>query len=305
MAEWLPLKGTMSATGICIGKWQAKVAVIHWGLKPLSPTLPGFNSVPDTPRVCAVSYLNTLPLVWGALHGPQKGQCKLDFALPAGCADALAADTADIGIVPVAELLRLPLEIVPGLGIACFGQVRSILLAAKTALSQIRTLAADTSSRTSVQLARIILRERYGVEPEIRPHAPVLDEMLAVCDAALVIGDPALRIDPAASTVTMLDLGEEWRLLTGLPMVFAVWACQPWLDPLRYEELFRGSYEYGRARVDEIAAQEAALRGVSEELAREYLTRYIRFEIGEAEREGLRTFLQYAGGVREREKVKA
>ena len=103
-----------------------------------------------------MSFLNTTPLVWGMLHGPQKGIFELDFRVPSGCAEQLASGAADIGIVPSFELTRQNLEVIPGVGIACHGAVRSILLVSSRPAAAIRTLAVDSSSRTSMQLARII-----------------------------------------------------------------------------------------------------------------------------------------------------
>ena len=178
----------------------------------------------------------------------------------------------------------------PDVGITCLGAVRSILLISKVPFGEIRTLAADGSSRTSVQLARVILRERYGAEPAIGSQAPVLESMLADADAALVIGDPALRIDPERLPYRCLDLGAEWLALTGLPFVFAAWAGKPGLPAESLRPLLRESYEYGRARIDEIVESEFVRRGVSRELANQYLRRYIRFEIGPKEERGLETF---------------
>src|SRR5207248_359598 len=104
---------------------------------------------------------------------------------------------------------------------ACRGPVRSILLIAKCPAPEIRTLAADTSSRTSVELARVILSRRYGAMPVRIPHAPDLPAMLRAADAALIIGDPALALDPAHLPYRVYDLGAEWVEMTGLPMVFA------------------------------------------------------------------------------------
>src|SRR5215813_9196929 len=176
------------------------------------------------PRVSAVSFLNTTPLVWGILHGPQQGLFDLEFRLPSACADDLANGSADIGIVPSFELTKQELEILPGVGIACHGAVRSILLISSVPAAKIRTLATDTSSRTSVELARVILERRYQNSPDFIRHAPDLDAMLKIADAALIIGDPALRIDPTTLPYHSYDLGLEWLELTGLPMVFAVWA---------------------------------------------------------------------------------
>src|SRR5262245_22871672 len=117
------------------------------------------------------------------LHGPQRGLFDLDFQIPSICADRLARGEADIGIVPSFELTRQDLEVIPGTGIACRGAVRSILLISREPAAKIRTLAADSSSRTSVELARVILERRYGATPESIPHAPDLEGMLRVADA--------------------------------------------------------------------------------------------------------------------------
>ena len=158
------------------------------------------------------------------LHGPQQGLFDLDFRIPSGCADDMAAGAADIGLIPSFELTRQDLEVIAGPGIACRGPVRSILLISSRPAPEIRTLAADSSSRTSVELVRIVLERRYGAAPVSIPHPPDLEAMLRVADAAVIIGDPALRIDPARLPYYVYDLGGEWVEMTGLPMVFAVWA---------------------------------------------------------------------------------
>ncbi len=244
-------------------------------------------------RVCAVSYLNTTPLVWGMLHGDQRGLFDLEFRVPAGCADALASGEADIGIVPSFELTRQDLEVIPGAGIGCHGAVRSILLLSSRPATEIRTLAADSSSRTSVQLARVILKRKYGVAPEVISHPPDLDAMIMAADAALVIGDPALRIDPRKLRLHVYDLGAEWVELTGQPMVFAVWAGRRGAVTPDVSQAFRESCRFGRERIDEIVALESAARGFEPELVREYLTRHIVHELGPADYAGLDLFLSY------------
>lgn len=246
-------------------------------------------------QVGAVSYLNTTPLVWGMLHGPQRFSVKMRFSVPAVCAQEVEEGITQIGLVPVAEIARQELEIVRGVGIACRGAVRSILLAARVPWRNVRTLAADSNSRTSVQLARVILSERYGVEPEVIPRKPYLETMLSQHDAALIIGDPALRIETATLPYEWLDLGTEWFALTGLPMVFAAWAGKRGLplEPLR--DLTRGSYEFGREHISDIVLKEHAARNVTKELAQRYLSECIRFEIGPEEEKGLDAFLELAG----------
>jgi predicted solute-binding protein len=198
------------------------------------------------------------------LHGPQQGLFDLEFRIPAGCADRLASGAADIGIVPSFELTKQDLEIIPGVGIACHGPVRSILLISSRPAAEIRSLAADASSRTSVELARIVLARKFGVRPRFFAHEPDLEAMLRQADAALIIGDPALRIDPARLPYHVYDLGAEW------------------------------SCRYGRERLEAIVASESARREFAPELVREYLTRHIVHELTDRDYEGMELFLEYA-----------
>jgi chorismate dehydratase len=246
-------------------------------------------------RVCAVSYLNTTPLVWGLLYGPQQGLFDLEFQIPAACADRLAAGEADIGIVPSFEVARQGLEVIPGAGIACHGPVRSILLVSARPAAAIRTLAADCSSRTSVELARVILARKYGAAPRIFAHPPDLEAMLRLADAALIIGDPALRIEPDRLPYHVYDLGGEWCELTGLPMVFAVWAGRRGVATPEVAEAFRASCGYGRERLDAIVAAESARREFAPELVRRYLAQHIVHSLEARDYRGLETFLEYAG----------
>ena len=249
-----------------------------------------------------MSFLNTVPLVWGMLHGEQRGVFDLSFAIPAECADRLADGRADIGIVPAVELNRQRLNIIRGAGIASRGPVRSILLISKVPFDQIRTLATDSSSRTSVALSRIILARKYAVQPQVISLPPDLDRMLSQCDAALVIGDPALVIDPARQPQRTLDLGAEWTSMTGLPMVFAVWAARP-DAPGQHPEPFSASLRYGLDHLEDIVREYHSRVGVSADLARKYLTSHIVFELGEREYAGLDRFLQYAAELETRKEL--
>ena len=243
--------------------------------------------------MCAVSYLNTVPLVWGMLHGEQRGLFDLDFCLPSECADRLEDGRADIGIVPSAELPRLNLEMIPGTGIASRGAVRSILLVSKVPRERIRTLAADTSSRTSVQLARILLAQNHGARPRLVPFRPELNSMLEAADAAVIIGDPALRVDVEHSPYEIFDLGEEWTATTGLPMVFAVWGGRKGRVTPELARPFLESCRFGLAHLDDIVRLESAPRGLAEATVRDYFVRNVTLELGEAEYQGLRLFLRY------------
>jgi predicted solute-binding protein len=248
--------------------------------------------------VCAVSYLNTVPLVWGLLRdAAQRDLFDLRFALPSACADQLASGEADIGIVPVIEMGRQKLDFFHNCGIASLGPVRSILLISQVPFDQIKTLATDSGSRTSVMLARIILTEKFGCDPQLISHTPDLPAMLKLADAALLIGDAALRVDPAALPFATLDLGEQWTELTGLPMVFAVWAGRKQYIREPYGQALLDSCRYGLGRIEEMVAHEAPARGFSAELVREYLTRFIRFEFAAPHYRAIDTYLQYAAAL--------
>jgi predicted solute-binding protein len=251
------------------------------------------------PRVCAVSYLNTVPLVWGIEHGAQRDIFDMNYALPSECADRLAVGEADIGIVPVIEMARQKLDYFRSTGIACRGAVRSILLVSKVPVREIKTLATDNGSRTSVMLSRIILAEKYGVQPKLISRRAELAPMLGEADAALVIGDPALHLDPATLPFETLDLGLEWTQMTGLPMVFAVWSGRKEVMLPRYEQAFLDSLHEGLAHLDQIVREQAPIRGITEQLARDYLTHHIVFELNERDHEGLNLYLKHAAKLQE------
>jgi chorismate dehydratase len=228
------------------------------------------------------------------LHGDERDVFDLRFALPSECADQLASGEADIGIVPVIEIARQKLEYFRGTGIACHGPVRSILLVSKVPFREIRTLATDSGSRTSVMLSRIILQEKFGVEPKVISRTADLAPMLGEADAALLIGDAALRVDPATLPFESLDLGAEWTTITGLPMVFAVWAGRKEIIEERYAKAFVDSCRFGLSHMDEIVRTEAAGRNFPEAVVRKYLTEHIVFELGDRDYQGLELYLARA-----------
>lgn len=233
-------------------------------------------------------------MLHGAGEADGRGVFDLRFALPSVCADQLASGEADIGIVPVIEIARQKLEYFRGTGIACHGPVRSILLISKVPFTKIRTVATDAGSRSSVMLTRVILAEKFGIEPKFISMPADLAPMLGEADAALIIGDPALVVDPASLPFETLDLGEVWNTMTGLPMVFAVWAGRKGVIQERYHQAFLDSCRYGLEHVEDIARAEAGPRGITEALAREYLTHHIVFELGERDYAGMELYLKHA-----------
>lgn len=237
--------------------------------------------------------------MWGLEHTSLGDRVQLEYALPSVCADRVREGTADIGILPVIEIERQGLEWLPGVGIACEGAVRTILLISRKPLDRIETLATDSGSRTSVMLSRIILAERYGAEPRTLTMPADLEPMLQAADAALIIGDPALRLDPEAlkAKYEVLDLGAEWTAMTGLPMIFALWSGRRDRMAAGMADLFVRSCRYGLAHIDDIVRQECLKRQVPEMLAHEYLTRHIVFELGERHYEGMRRYLSMAAAM--------
>jgi chorismate dehydratase len=243
-------------------------------------------------RIGIVNYLNSRPLSRGLLKGEAGGSHVCELLSPAAIADRLRDGTLDAGLVPSIELARIPgLEVVPGLAIAATHEVRSVLLVSKVPVGEIESVALDENSRTSAALVRIVLAERYGLEPDYRAAGADLDAMLADADAALLIGDPALVVLRERHVV--LDLAGEWLEMTGLPFVFAVWAARAGADHALAEEL-RASFEVGRGELDAIVAEAAAESGLSAPVLRDYYTRNLRFEMGPAEQAGLAEFLRRA-----------
>ena len=236
--------------------------------------------------------------MWGLLHGPQRGALDLRFEVPSVCAALLQSGEVDIGLVPVIEMYRQNLLMLPGLGIASRGEVRSILIVSKVPAAQIQTLAVDASSRTSVVLARILLAERFGSRPELTEAPPNVAEMLENADSCLLIGDPALRVklDPREERF-IYDLGAEWNSWTGLPMVYAVWAARTVVDWGPAYGILLDSWRFGKARIDEIARAECGARGISFEEAREYLTRHIHFELSNDYLAGLMRYQSAARAI--------
>jgi chorismate dehydratase len=248
---------------------------------------------PSRLRLSVVDYLNAVPLFWGLQHGPQKGLVDLDFMLPALCADALRVGQVQGAILPSIEYQRIDgLKIVPGLSVSSPGPVRSVLLISERPVEQIRSVALDTSSRTSACLVQIILRRQYKLHPEVKPSAPKIAEMLRECDAALIIGDPALASDYPGLRV--YDLADEWRNMTGLPFVFAIWvlkqeaASAAWIAPLQE------GVAYALQHLDDIAESETIRTRLAIPLIHSYLTENIDFSLGEKNLEGLRMFFRLA-----------
>lgn len=249
------------------------------------------------PRVAASYYLNSAPLIWSFAQGPRRGDVRLlTHAAPARCADMLARGEAEAALVPVIEYQRLPeVAVVPGVCVGARGPVKSVVLVTRgQELSEVRTVALDTSSRTSAALVRVIFGEFVGRVPRFTPSEPNLPEMLEASDAALVIGDPAMVFP--RERLRVYDLAEVWREHTGLGFVFAMWMTREGAPCAVRGVGFAAARDEGLAHADEIAAQYEAELGLPRAELLSYLRDNICYELDGEMRAGLELFYRLAHG---------
>lgn len=250
-------------------------------------------------RISAISYLNTAPLMWDFEHGNAGANFDISYTIPSQCAADLKAGGADIGIIPAAAYTAIPdLVILPGVAIASKQAVRSILLVSKVPLEEIKTVALDTSSMTSVALTKVLFAKWWKRSTEFTPMAPDIAQMLREHEAGLVIGDPALQID--RSRYITFDLAEEWIRFTGKPFVFAFWAVRRAAAEnadLDLATMFQESRDHGLQHVHEIAKQWAPRLNLREESIISYLRENIHYSLDADCLEGLRLFYQHAQEV--------
>jgi len=275
-------------------------------------------------RISIVEYLNTAPLVWGFTEGPLAGKYDLSFTLPSQCADALRHRDADVAIIPSIEYQRIEDVIaLPDIGIAAKGEVRSILVVAKKPVEMAKRIALDTSSRSSAALVRILAEQYWKVQPEYIEASPDPSEMLKGADAALVIGDPALRIAlkmdalsgkapsgeqccqgdpdelpvPGFETIFVYDIAHQWLEMTGKPCVLAIWAGQR--DALTPEVVtdFQASKQYGLKRIREISEAAAVKLDLPPRALERYLTENIHFALDGEYLEGLELYFEKAAAT--------
>ena len=250
-------------------------------------------------KISAISYLNTAPLLWDFEHGKARTDFDISYTIPSACAEELRAGKADIGIIPAAGYATISdLVIIPDVAIAAKSAVRSILLVSRAPVEQVRTVALDTSSMTSVALTKILFAKWLGGAREYVPMSPDLDNMLASCDAALLIGDPALQVD--RTRYVTLDLAEEWIKHTGKSFVFAFWAIRrdalAGADSKSLAEVFRLSRDHGLAPTNRetIVSDWSARLNLPADTVRDYLTHNIYYYLDSACLEGLVLFYRYA-----------
>jgi len=272
-------------------------------------------------RISIVEFLNTAPLVWGFAEGPLAGRYDLSFTMPSGCADALRRGDADVAIIPAIEYQRIEnLVALPGMAVAAKGEVRSILLVSKKPVEMAKRIALDTSSRSSSALVRILAAEHWRIHPEFIDAAPDPGEMLAEADAALLIGDPALRVAikldqlagkapsgerccqgdpkdmpvPGFETIFVYDVAYQWQELTGKPCVLAIWAARREAVTPAVVADFLASKEYGMARIPEIADAASVKLDLPPKDLEKYLAENINFDLDAENLAGLQVYFEKA-----------
>jgi len=256
------------------------------------------------PRIAASSYLNTAPLIWSFLYGSKQDAVDLfTHTAPSRCAEMLSSGEVDAALVPVIEYQRIrDIAIVPDVCVGSRAAVRSVVIASKqNNLKKIKRVALDDSSRTSVALVKIIFQEFLGFEPEWQTAPPDLRSMLEHNDAALIIGDPAMKIPREKFHV--FDLARLWHDYTGFGFVFAMWmAGKNSAEQLRAID-FKAARDEGLANLKDIAARNADQTLTPEEIY-DYLTRNIAFQMDEDKMKGLDLYFELAQkhGLTERTK---
>jgi chorismate dehydratase len=280
-------------------------------------------------RISIVEFLNTAPLVWGFTDGPLAGKYELLFAVPSQCAEDLRAGRADVGIIPSIEYQRMEdVVALPGMAIAAKNEVRSLLVISKVPIEMAKTFALDTNSRSSVGMAKILSRGHWNIDPEFIDMPPDPDKMLARADAALVIGDPALRLrltvdalqaklplelnargEPQAGgccccggedeqavkgveTLFIYDIAQQWREMTGLPAVLAIWVARRGVITPEIASDFQASREYGLAHMGEIAEGAALKLELPPRELERYITENIDYSLDEENLAGLRRYYE-------------
>jgi chorismate dehydratase len=272
-------------------------------------------------RISIVEYLNTAPLVWGFTDGPLAGKYDLSFTVPSQCAEALRRGDVDIAIIPSIEYQRIEgLVALPGMAVASTHEARSLLVVAKKPIELARKVALDTSSRSTVALVKILSKRLWKIAPEFVNATPDPAAMLENADAALVIGDPALRVAvkmsalaakspspdnccngdpedmpvPGVDTLFVYDVVHQWRELTGKPAVLAIWAGRRGAITPEVVADFQASKAYGLEHIPDIAEGAALKLDLPPCPLAKYLRQSIQFDLDEEKLAGLRLFYDMA-----------
>ena len=246
-------------------------------------------------RLGAVSYLNTKPLVYGLEAAPD--QFDVRFDVPSKCASLLHEGTVDLGLIPAIEYLRGDYQIVPDVSIASDGVVATVAVFTRKPIAHVKRLALDLSSKTSVALTQVLCANHWRISPAFVPAEPNLEAMLHRADAALLIGDPAFEIDPSKHRVDKIDLGAEWKAMTGLPFVYAMWVGRPGAASAAQCRALQQARDRGLDHLRDIAREAGNGDPELERRSLEYLRDNLKDGLGDREAAGLRRFHELAADL--------
>jgi chorismate dehydratase len=257
--------------------------------------------------------------VRGFTHGPLRGKHTLSFTVPSQCAEALRSGEVDIAIIPAIEFQRIDgLVVLPSLSIASKKSVRSLLLVSKKPIHDVRRIALDRSSRSTQALVRILCAKRWHIAPEFFEADPDLPSMLRDADAALLIGDPALRLAldseaaaksdgsgesifpaelaglPVSSPLFLYDMVEKWHALTGFPAVLALWAARPAAVTAAVIRDFQDSLAFGMQHLADISAEASRELNLPADKIARYLGENIDYTLDGENLRGLQRYYDLA-----------
>ncbi len=239
-------------------------------------------------RIGSVPYLNAKPLIGWFASPEYDGDAVVIEDVPSRLAVMLAEGEIDVAMVSSFQLFQKPSPtLVPGISIAADGPVKSVRLFSQVPIADIRTVSLDTSSLTSVALTRILLDELYGLRPVFARHAPDLGAMLREADAALLIGNLDLFKTPAEH---ILDLGEAWKRLTGMPFVYAAWLARSEEAAVEATPILTRARDWGVQRLEALAVEWAAKLNLPLEQVRDYYLNVMQYDLDEPKLAALATF---------------
>ncbi len=239
-------------------------------------------------RIASVSFLNARPLIEGLDRNPQ---VELTLDVPSNLLAGLRDNRYDVALLPVIDYQRLDrLIVIPVGGIGSDGATLTVRIFSRVPIHEIESLACDPDSHTSVALARIILSRRHNLRPELIDLGNATG---ALREARLLIGDKVICEEPKGFA-HQLDLGAEWKALTHLPFVFAAWMSRDIVDIDRIHAVLEQAKRAGLANIESIIQTHGVPRGWPADLARQYLTHHLTFNIGDRELDAIRRFHRYA-----------
>jgi chorismate dehydratase len=247
-------------------------------------------------RIGAVGYLNARPLTWALDDDPARWLVRYD--VPSVCASLLHEGKVDLGLIPSIEYLHSDAyRFVPGVGIGSRGPVASVAMYTRKRIDDIRHIALDTSSRTSVTLIQVLCHHQFHINPSFVPHGPDLATMTTTCDAGLLIGDPAFDADHESLGLRKIDLGEIWTQMTGLPFIYAAWTGRPTAIDDGVVRALQQAQAAGVAAREAIAAEYGAGDAKRAARAAVYLRDNVKYGLGAEEAAGLQMFLNLAADM--------